>query len=555
MSSEPEREHTAADELALHAEWLRRLARALAGDEAEAEDVAQATWERVLDDRVAGGFRLRPLLARVARTLAWRRRRTDSRRRGRERAAARRDVWPSAAEIAARGELAERLAQALDALDESQRTVIVMRYFDGSSSAEIARQLGLPAATVRSRLKRGLEELRVRLGSHRDEGGGPSWVVLARGAKGETAPAATVGGFGLLAGTTMVAVAATAAVWAGWGLWSVTTDVSPSLALEVAAAEDEARGRGTAETSVLDDLQEDPARVHATAEAETPPGRPVGWWLSGRILGLAPQDAEEAHFAVSGAQGRTRFLAPKATPEGALEIEISSLFLEEQSGLTELWVEFDHPSYMPEAWRLPIGQAERQAGEFQGVATVLSFQRWVERVPTYVTGRVRVPPGYDPALVSVALVALDAEGEPLEHAVAVEDCDAEGEFRLRTDRSGPHFVVALHQLRRSQSLRPAHAWVEVEGARVELPQPLVMDPGATIEGRVALLPGSLPATPLVQIEFDAQDAPVIRAGRDLRWIEGRFDYWYSTDITADAQGRFRLEGLRPGNHSLRVIRL
>ncbi len=57
----PERESAAAEELARHAEWLRRIARALAGD--EAEDLAQATWERVLDHRASGGFRLRPLLA------------------------------------------------------------------------------------------------------------------------------------------------------------------------------------------------------------------------------------------------------------------------------------------------------------------------------------------------------------------------------------------------------------------------------------------------------------------------------------------------------------
>ena len=57
----PEQESTAAEELARHAEWLRRLARVLAGD--EAEDVAQATWERVLDDRVSGGVRLLSLHA------------------------------------------------------------------------------------------------------------------------------------------------------------------------------------------------------------------------------------------------------------------------------------------------------------------------------------------------------------------------------------------------------------------------------------------------------------------------------------------------------------
>ena len=59
--SSPDRDSTAADGLARHAAWRRRLARALAGD--EAEDVAQANWFRALEACVSGGFRLRPLLA------------------------------------------------------------------------------------------------------------------------------------------------------------------------------------------------------------------------------------------------------------------------------------------------------------------------------------------------------------------------------------------------------------------------------------------------------------------------------------------------------------
>lgn len=169
--SSSEREYTAADELAQHAEWLRRLARALADADADAENVAPATGERVLDDRGSGVFGLRPLLARVARTLARRHRRSESRRRGLERATARWDVWPSAAEIATWVELTKRLALALDALDQRERIVVVMRYFEGSSSAEIARRLGLPAATVCSHLKRGLDELRVSLDVDRDREG------------------------------------------------------------------------------------------------------------------------------------------------------------------------------------------------------------------------------------------------------------------------------------------------------------------------------------------------------------------------------------------------
>ena len=46
------------------------------------------------------------------------------------------------------------------ALDEPYRTVILMRYYEDLTPSQIAEHLGLPAATVRTRLRRGLERLR-----------------------------------------------------------------------------------------------------------------------------------------------------------------------------------------------------------------------------------------------------------------------------------------------------------------------------------------------------------------------------------------------------------
>lgn len=225
----PIREFTAED-LAQHAEWLRRLARALSQAEAEAEDIAQATWERVLDGRGSSSRGLRPILARIARGLARDRRQAESRRQKREHAAARPDSWPSAEEIATRMELTERLVQALGALDECQRAVVVLRYFDGFSSAEIARRLGVPAATVRSRLKRGLDELRTRLGPKRDGGAGSSWALLAQWGQAETTTAAVAGGVGLMASVTKVGLGAAVALVVGLWMWSSggITSVEPS---------------------------------------------------------------------------------------------------------------------------------------------------------------------------------------------------------------------------------------------------------------------------------------------------------------------------------------
>ncbi len=55
------------------------------------------------------------------------------------------------------------LVRALAALPPKQRTVLVLRHYEGCSDAEIADLLGCPPATVRSHALRGLRALRTAL--------------------------------------------------------------------------------------------------------------------------------------------------------------------------------------------------------------------------------------------------------------------------------------------------------------------------------------------------------------------------------------------------------
>jgi RNA polymerase sigma-70 factor (ECF subfamily) len=163
------------DELAQHAEWLRGLARALVGDAVVADDLAQDAWlafgARSLDESST-----RPFLARVVRRLASKWRRGEGRRVARERDASRDEHVPSPDESLERLETQELLVRALKGLPEPYRGTLMLRYFDGLDAAEIARRTGVPAGTVRSRITRGLEELRARLDAHAC-GDRSSWML------------------------------------------------------------------------------------------------------------------------------------------------------------------------------------------------------------------------------------------------------------------------------------------------------------------------------------------------------------------------------------------
>ena len=103
---------------------------------------------------------LRPWLARVVGNAVRQRARGEGRWARREQQAAREEALPSVAELTELAEAQQLLTEALLELDETRREVVLLRYFEGLSSAEIARRQGIPGATVRTRLKQGLEELR-----------------------------------------------------------------------------------------------------------------------------------------------------------------------------------------------------------------------------------------------------------------------------------------------------------------------------------------------------------------------------------------------------------
>ena len=217
--------HIDPAELLDDSRWIQRIARGLTGDTAAADDAVQETWIAALRKRPRRGVSLRPWLRGALRKTVLEKRREEAGRDRRQRACARPEATPSTAELVERAELQRLIADEVVALAEPYRTTILLRYFEGLSAAEIARRRGLPAATVRSHLARGLERLRQRL-DEQHRGDRALWcaVLLKLPHPSNSAPTAGVGA-GLLAGTVamktlwQVLGVVVVAVSIGIGLW------------------------------------------------------------------------------------------------------------------------------------------------------------------------------------------------------------------------------------------------------------------------------------------------------------------------------------------------
>jgi len=62
-----------------------------------------------------------------------------------------------------RRELIQIVEKALAELPASQREVLVLRHYEGMRFEEMARLLGVPASTLKSRFAAALQRMRVRL--------------------------------------------------------------------------------------------------------------------------------------------------------------------------------------------------------------------------------------------------------------------------------------------------------------------------------------------------------------------------------------------------------
>ncbi|MEZ6037751.1 MAG: sigma-70 family RNA polymerase sigma factor [Planctomycetota bacterium] len=238
---------------------LRALARSILRSADDADDVVQDAFATALS---SGHEPQRPgWWVRVVQNLARRRLRDRARRDRRHQQHAQLGGEPSAApdDVVAQVETHRLVADTVLQLGEPYRSALVLRFWHDLPPRAIAQRLGLPVATVKTHLQRGLVELRRRLDAKRSRRDWSfalvpiAWPQLAVGAAGGTSIVAWLHALWMLMNAKLIAGAVAAVVVLGMVVWQpwLTPLAGPAEAERdaveaVAAASAERPARGAA---------------------------------------------------------------------------------------------------------------------------------------------------------------------------------------------------------------------------------------------------------------------------------------------------------------------
>ncbi len=428
---------------------LLRIAMHVARDPIVAEDLLQETFLAAIEsaERYSASRPLVPWLAGILTNQARRRKRADARRPDPERLVRAQSTLPD-------GELTAEVAQAIDALPAQFRQVLMLRLRFGMEHAEIANVLDMQPATVRTRLHRGLVDLRKRLPAGLTLGVGPvvpergidtvREMVLAKASAAavtttavSTAVLFTVGGV-VVTKTKIFATAALVLAVLGGGLavsgWLgadgddpesrpdplTTSREQPGPVLGTRAREDDAAT--TTETASVHD-----APSTTTTTTATP------WKLSGRVLDTGGDAVPRAHVRVSLRRGEavTRLAPTRADDDGVYGVDIAVVgtWPTLRRITTDVVVRAYAPGFMPSK-RETIELAEQAVGE--------PIERNVELTAgVLVTGRVLDVSGRPLPQATVTL-----RTEPKKDNRAYAHTDEHGRFVIGTEKPGTYSLGA-----------------------------------------------------------------------------------------------------------------
>jgi RNA polymerase sigma-70 factor (ECF subfamily) len=530
----------AVESLLEQAPYVRGLARELVFDPHLARDVEQETLLAALEHSPREASGLRGWLAAIVRNTAIKAWRSSTRREQRERALARTEaVVPSPSEILEREDQRRRLIERVLALDEPLRAVLVLRFFAELPPREVARRLGLPVETVRTRTKRGLELLRERL-DRESRGGRAAWCL------------ALVRGFELPASSLQLGTALVSSSLSGVAIMSLAT----RLALPVLALVAVATGAVLWNRSGLDErsptLHEAGSdRLGARAVRSEAPRTLAPATSKGRQA-LTPTAASGRRAPAAPAQGSEEHL----DGPGSLLLEMSWHDGTPAADVSAMVYSSAAEDFYADAFEVRTGADGTCRIDALPAGTVSVFGR-ADAVgdAVVVAGEevelaLTIPRGYD-----VDGIVVDAGGLPVGGAEIVADdsgngwtgsvvaCSgADGRFHVRSIADSLLFLSAS-----APGFAPSALYVFMSGAGATLDVQLTLPaPGGTLTGTVRDAAGQAIAHAqlLVGDERGLGHVTVPEGGQAWRPVARRVD--------ADENGSFEIAGLAAGPQEVRV---
>lgn len=300
------------EELFEHTEWVRALAARLCRDPNEADDVAQEALLRSIA-RPGRPHSAREWLGGIVRNVAARSRSAAAARNAREARGARSERVPGPDELLAQAELQRRVLAAIAALDETSRTVVLMRYYEGRSAESIAERLGAPSSTIRNRLARALAQLRERL--DKDYGGERgAWIAIGAPFASSISTGSAIAGAGM---TGKVVSIGAGAVLLAAAVWWARSDVPGQLEHVESSANESARAlTPTADVAPAVRLEQQSSARASVASSAPPRFEKLLVW--GALKGVLAEDLQRQSLSFRDENDRS--LRATVGPDGSYSV-------------------------------------------------------------------------------------------------------------------------------------------------------------------------------------------------------------------------------------------